>query len=197
MRACRRCVEAGFPVRGPAVFSGPATARVMLIGQAPAEIDLRSGSRPWSGSGGRRLMGWLEQAGFDQERFRTEQYMAALTRCFPGKAPGGRGDRAPGRAERALCAPYLQREIELIRPRLIIAVGSLAIAHFLGAGTLAERVGRAQESLPQVPNLREAWVLPLPHPSGASLWLNEPAHQARVAQALQRLAELRVNLNLE
>jgi uracil-DNA glycosylase len=194
MRACRRCIEAGYAVQGPAVFSGPATAQVMIIGQAPAQIDLQHGSRPWSGAGGRRLMGWLARAGFSEDDLRQKQYMAALTRCFPGKHPSGRGDRAPTPAERRLCAPYLERELSLIRPRLIIAVGKLAIERFLGAGGLAGRVGQVYRV--DVGELAGVWVAPLPHPSGASLWLNRPQNLALVEQALARLAQVRHDLGL-
>lgn len=202
MRRCRRCMEAGFPVQGPAVFSGPASAQIMLIGQAPARVDIEQGSRPWSGAGGRRLMGWLVEAGFDEDAFRRSQYMAALTRCFPGKHPNGRGDRAPTRAERELCAPYLARELELIRPKLIIAVGRMAIEHFLGRGRLAKLIGNvypldrsAWERLGvNIPSL--TWVVPLPHPSGASLWLNRPENHALVQRAVEQLEKLRVSLRL-
>lgn len=195
MRQCRRCQDAGFPVVGPAVFWGRATARLMLVGQAPAQADLQHGSRPWMGPAGRRLMGWLGRAGLPEETLRAEAYMAALTRCFPGKAPGGRGDRAPGRIERQLCAPYLEREIALLQPRLIVAIGQMAIAHFLGAGALSERIGQAYAPAAGRP-AETAWILPLPHPSGASLWLNQPANQTLVEGALARLAALRQELGI-
>jgi uracil-DNA glycosylase len=202
MRPCRRCVDAGFAVEGPAVFSGAASARIMIIGQAPAQIDLRHGSQPWSGTGGRRLMTWLAQAGLEEAALRRNHYMAALTRCFPGRLANGRGDRAPSKAEMRLCAPYLVRELEIIRPQLIVAVGKMAIEHFLGPGTLSERIGRDYRpdagasiqigaALPP-----ETRLLPLPHPSGASLWLNQPENMSLVERALQRLAQLKTELSL-
>jgi uracil-DNA glycosylase len=195
MRGCRRCQAAGFAATGPAVFWGTAEARWMLVGQAPAAADLQHDSRPWTGPAGRRLMGWLARAGMEERAVRAEAYLCALTRCYPGKAAGGRGDRAPGRIERELCAPYLAREIALLEPRLIVAIGQMAIAHFLGAGALAERIGRAYAPAAGRP-APLAWIVPLPHPSGASLWLNQPANQALVERALGRLAELKAELGI-
>lgn len=197
MRACRLCEENGFPVQGPAVFSGPASAHMMWVGQAPARIDIDQGSLPWSGAGGRRLMSWMVCAGFDEETLRETQYLTALTRCFPGKHPSGKGDRPPGRMEQKLCIPYLAREIALIRPKVIVTVGGMAATRFLGKRSLIELVGaahrpdaRAVEGLGS-DSLAGIWILPLPHPSGASLWLNKPAHLALVDDALDQLSRLR------
>lgn len=202
MRRCRRCQENGFPVEGPAVFSGPASARILLVGQAPARVDLDHGSQPWSGTGGRRLMAWLTSAGFEEDAFRQSQYLAALTRCFPGKQDSGRGDRPPSRAEQALCLPCLAREIEIIQPRTIITVGRMAAERFLGQKRLTELVGDAHTpnsaaiqavGVEAIPGFQ---ILPLPHPSGASLWLNTPSHRAMVDRALARLSDLRQTLDL-
>ena len=196
MRACRLCEESGFPVQGPAVFSGPASAGIMLVGQAPARIDLERGHLPWSGTGGRRLISWLTRAGFDEPMLREKQYLAALTRCFPGKHSSGKGDRPPTRAEQKLCLPYLAREIELVKPKIIVTVGGMAATRFLGKRSLTDLVGEAHrpdaqairplESAP----LSDTWIVPLPHPSGASLWLNKPAHLALVEKALEQLSRL-------
>jgi len=202
MRRCRRCIEAGFPVQGPAVFSGPAAAPILLIGQAPAQMDLNHGSRPWSGAGGKRLLGWLAEAGFEEPALRRTAYMAALTRCFPGKQANGRGDRAPTRAEQALCFPYLQRELELIVPKVIVLIGGLAIARFLGPAKLSDVIGRAYPCDAAVQRRlgvrlpAEPILIPLPHPSGASLWLNQPANQTLVGEALACLAALRPTLSI-
>ena len=195
MRACRRCAEAGFAAAGPAVFWGDAAARWMLVGQAPAAADLQHESRPWTGPAGRRLMGWLARAGLEENAVRAGAYLCALTRCYPGKGAGGRGDRVPGRIERQFCAPYLAREIALLQPRLIVAVGQMAIAHFLGPGALAGRIGQAFAPAPGRP-APTAWIVPLPHPSGASLWLNQPANQALVERALGQLQALQSSLVL-
>lgn len=189
MRACRRCLEAGYPITPGAVFSGPATARVMVVGQAPGITEAEVG-RPFNGPSGRRLFRWLAEAGWDEETFRATQYMTAVTKCYPGKARGGKGDRVPTRAEQKLCAPFLEEELRLVRPALIVPVGGLAVRRFLGPVRLAEVVGTCLRD----PEGR--WIVPLPHPSGASLWLNRPENRERVERAIGHLRRLREELGI-
>jgi uracil-DNA glycosylase len=188
MRACRRCLEAGYPISPGAVFSGPASARVMVVGQAPGVTETEVG-RPFNGSSGRRLFGWLSEAGWPEPAFRATQYLSAVTKCYPGKAgagKAGKGDRVPTRAEQALCAPFLARELALVRPRLLLPVGGLAVRRFLGrrAARLGDVVGDAFEEPDGL------WIVPLPHPSGASLWLNRPENRERVDRALEHVRRL-------
>jgi uracil-DNA glycosylase len=183
MRDCRRCLDAGYPVTPRAVFAGPATADVMIVGQAPGITEPQAG-RPFNGPAGRRLFRWLAQAGWEEEAFRATQYMTAVAKCYPGKAAGGKGDRVPTRAEQRLCAPFLERELALVRPRIVVPVGGLAVRRFLGPVRLAEAVGNV------VRDEAGRWIIPLPHPSGASLWLNRLANRERVAQALAHLQRL-------
>jgi uracil-DNA glycosylase len=183
VRACRRCLEGGHAITPGAVFSGPVTATVMIVGQAPGSTEAQVG-RPFNGPAGRRLFRWLAQAGWEEAVFRATQYMTAVTRCYPGKGSGGQGDRVPTRAEQELCAPYLAHELALVRPRVIVPVGGLAVRRFLGPLQLAEVVGEA------IRDEEGHWIVPLPHPSGASLWLNRPENQKRVAQALAHLRRM-------
>ncbi len=200
MRTCRRCQEAGFAVQGPAVFAGSERAQVMVIGQAPAAADLRAGSVPWSGAAGRRLRSWLAQAGWDASELDERCYFTALTRCYPGRQAGGHGDRPPTAREIDLCSPYLQRELDLIQPRLIILVGKMAVAYFIGPGTLADYVGKAYRAgeltgRPAYFRLPDhVWLVPLPHPSGASVWTNLPANREKVEQAIAVLRSLRASV---
>jgi len=182
MQSCRRCLDAGYPIAPGAVFSGPAAAGVMIVGQAPGVTETQIG-RPFNGQSGRRLFRWLAQAGWEETEFRATQYITAVTKCYPGKTSGGKGkgDRVPTRAEQKLCAPFLERELALVRPRLLIPVGGLAIRRFLGSVKLAQVVGQA------IQGEADCWIVPLPHPSGASLWLNRPENQERVTQALAHL----------
>lgn len=184
MRACRRCLEAGFSITPGAIFSGSASARVMIVGQAPGVTEVEA-QRPFNASSGRRLFQWLAEAGWDEDDFRATQYMTAITKCYPGKSPGGKGDRAPSRAEQKLCAPFLERELAQVAPEIIIPVGGLAIRRFLGQVKLVDAVGTT------VQDEGGRWIVPLPHPSGASLWLNKPAHQALVQRAIGHLHEMR------
>jgi len=184
MRACRRCLEAGYAITPGAVFSGPAPAPLMLVGQAPGITEAKVG-RPFNASAGRRLFQWLAEAGFNEAAFRADYHMTAVTKCYPGRHPRGKGDRKPSCAEQRLCRPFLDRELALVRPRLLLAVGGLAIETLLGRSIrLEEAVGRVFE-------VDGRWVLPLPHSSGASLWTNLPDNQLRLRQALALLRDMR------
>ena len=185
MRACTRCLEAGYQIAPGAVFSGPASARVMVVGQAPGVTESEVG-RPFNASSGRRLFAWLAQAGWEETAFRRTQYMTAVTKCYPGKS--GKGDRVPSRAEQKLCAPFLERELALVQPALLLPVGGLAVRLYLrpllGAGgtkRLGDVIGR---SFVDQAGRR---IVPLPHPSGASLWLNRPENRALVDRALEHV----------
>lgn len=191
IQGCRRCVDAGYlaeanPVAG---YRGRVTDRVMVIGQAPGHLSVERGL-PFSGPGGRILQSWLVRAGFAPEDFRQRVYISALTRCDPGPNLRGTGDRKPSPAEVALCRPFLIRELELVRPHIILLVGGMAIAVFLGPRRLEDVIGSGFEQA-------GIHLLPLPHPSGVSRWLNAPEHQALLGRALDLLSTWRVALDKE
>jgi len=157
----------------------------MTVGQAPGRHEAEVTHQPFSGPAGRRLFRWLARAGFEEESFRATQAMLAITRCYPGPHPGGRGDRVPSRVEQELCAVWLERELALINPRVIIPVGGLAVRRFLGnAHSMTAMIGERFEQDGRV-------VVPLPHPSGASQWFHAPENKVRLDRALEHLAELR------
>lgn len=183
IRNCRRCAEHGFPVQPGAVVSGAATARIMVVGQAPS-MPSASAGRPFSGRGGRTLFRWLAEAGWDEETFRATQYFTAVTKCFPGRTPDGRGDRVPTSLERELCRPFLERELALLRPALVVTLGRVAAEWFLGEVRLDDVVGEVWQ------DAEGRLVLPLPHPSGRNRWLNDPANRERLRQALAHLRRL-------
>ena len=192
-RACHRCVDAGYIERANPVFSGHAGQRILLVGQAPGPVETDQ-TRPFAGRAGRELMRWMTRAGFAGEAdVRERIYMTAMTTCFPGRRADGSGDRRPSAREVALCAPWLDAVLELLRPRLVITVGSLALGRFLPGRRLDDVVGSAytRTGAPLRGLRREAAVLPLPHPSGQSRWLNEPARLELLERALQTLARLR------
>ena len=184
MRACRRCREAGYSITPGAVFSGPASARLMIVGQAPGSSECET-KRPFDGPSGDRLFDWLAEAGWDEVSFRASQYMTAITKCYPGKSPNGKGDRAPTRAEQKLCAPFLERELALVQPEVIVPVGSMAVRRFLGPVRLTDVVGTI------INGDGDHLIVPLPHPSGVNLWLNRQENQERVMEALEHLEKLR------
>ena len=189
MQQCHRCQDAGYPISPGAVFSGAATAEVMIVGQAPGVTESQV-RRPFNGSAGRRLFSWLRDAGWPEDAFRATQYLTAVTKCYPGKSPGGKGDRVPTRVEQSLCASYLEWELALVQPRVLVPVGGLAIRRFLGPQPLARVVGMVSR------DAADRWIVPLPHPSGASLWLNQRENQERVARALAHLRRLCQQLGL-
>jgi uracil-DNA glycosylase len=165
------------------VFTDTVPARMVLVGQAPGIVEHESG-RPFSGRAGAELWRWMSRAGFaSDDEFRREVYITAVTRCFPGRSPGGGGDRRPSTGEIVNCSRWIDAELRLLRPDVILAVGQLAIGRFLGPGRLEDRVGRAFGDQPV--------VVPLPHPSGQSRWLNDLANRERLARALKLVSELR------
>ena len=128
VRACRKCVAAGYLEGARPIVAGRATDRVMIVGQAPGAVELEAG-RPFAGRSGGVLRDWLARAGIDDEHL---PYRTAITKCYPGKHPSGAGDRRPSPAEIALCAPWLDAELALLRPRVLLLLGRLAIDRFWG-----------------------------------------------------------------
>jgi uracil-DNA glycosylase len=180
LAACRRCGHD--PIVRP-ILSAARTPRVMLVGQAPGRVEI-SAQRPFSGRAGRTLFRWLEEAGIDEASFRDEVYIAAVTRCYPGPSASGRGDRVPSPREQALCGEWLDAELEMIRPALLIPVGRLAIGRFLGDAPLNELIGRAHD----VEHAGgHSLAVPLPHPSGASSWIHAAGHRELLERALKLL----------
>jgi uracil-DNA glycosylase len=175
-RRCRACAEAGYPLESPPVFEGRPGQRAYILGQAPGWVE-GAERRPWRGRAGRTLRAWLD---LDEDRFYATFYCASVTRCDPGRARSGRGDRTPTPHEQALCAFWREWELALLRPALILTVGGLALRRLLGPGSLTEAVGTTRMH-------GEATVVPLPHPSGASGWLNEAANRERLDAALEHV----------
>jgi uracil-DNA glycosylase len=185
---CRLCQEQGYIVQAHPLVNGRPGDRVMVIGQAPGHRSVACG-RSFSGPGGSILQHWLERAGFPPGYLHEHTYLSSLTRCDPGRNPRGDGDRRPSPAELALCRPYLEAELRLLQPRVVLLVGSMAIQAFCGETRLEEIVGTSREHAGML-------LLPLPHPSGVSRWLLTPDHQALLQQALTLLADWRVRYRL-
>jgi uracil-DNA glycosylase len=179
--ACRRCPGMHHPV----VVGRPVRSRILLVGQAPGVKEPVLG-RPFAWTAGKTLFKWLQSAlDWSEDEARERIYFAAVCRCFPGKNPKG-GDRVPDEAEIANCSAWLRREFELLEPRLVIAVGKLAIAQFHPFALLSEVVGRV---LPIRYAGRACDLLPLPHPSGASTWHRTEPGRTLLAQSLALLRE--------
>ena len=156
----------------------------MLVGQAPGPTE-RVSRRPFDGRAGKELDRWMLRAGFaSAQEFRRLTYIAALMRCFPGRNATGTGDLRPPPAAVAGCAHWLDAELRILKPRVLLPVGQMAINRFLGPGPLEGRVGMRFGERPV--------IVPLPHPSGTSRWLNDSENRQRLAAALLLIADLRL-----
>lgn len=176
---CRRCPR----MQSAPVIGNPVISRVLLVGQAPGPKEPGIG-KPFAWTAGKMLFKWFAQIGLDEEAFRGRVYMAAVCRCFPGKQPGG-GDRVPDTDEIENCSGWLDAELAILRPKLVIAVGKLAIRRFMPIDKLDEAVG----SLHRVQyNGITFDFAPLPHPSGASTWQHVQPGKTLLPRALALIA---------
>jgi len=179
LRECRDCSE----MIGPVVTGLPVISPVLLIGQAPGVREGPAG-KPFAWTAGKTMFGWFASLGLTEEQFRDRVYMAAVCRCFPGKAKGG-GDRVPSADEIARCSRHLAREVELLRPRLVIPVGKLAIAQVVpDANQLVDVVGAPRRG--ELAGVAFD-VIALPHPSGASTWHRMEPGKTLLARALSEI----------
>jgi len=152
-------------MKGPPVHGRPVASPVLLVGQAPGAREIELGW-PFAWTAGKTLFRWLAEIGMDETTVRRTVYLSAVCRCFPGKNRGS-GDRVPDFDEIGRCAHWLDSEIDLLRPALILPVGKLAISRFLRFKRLDEVVG---QTLGWTFGDSLADLIPLPHPSGASVW---------------------------
>ncbi len=180
LRGCTLCPRMHRPsVSGKAVLS-----KVLLVGQAPGNKEPIMG-RPFAWTAGKTLFRWFESAcGVDEATFRESVYMAAVCRCFPGRNPAG-GDRVPDAAEIANCSRWLQTELDILKPDLVLPVGKLAITQFMEFEKLSEIIGR---SFSVEYGGHSFDLIPLPHPSGASTWHRMEPGKTLLAEALRLIA---------
>ena len=177
--SCRTCPN----VIGTPVTGAVRGAKVLLVGQAPGPKEVVE-KRPFAYTAGKKLFQWFVSLGVSEEEFRERVYIAAVIRCFPGKDPSG-GDRVPSPPEIAACGAHLDAELQLLKPKLVIAVGTLAAQQLIGESQLKNVVGRIHRAARAgVPF--EAIVLP--HPSGRSTWLNKAENAALLAESLKLLS---------
>lgn len=181
VRACDACPE----MVGPVVVGPPVMSRVMLIGQAPGPHEGELG-RPFAWTAGKTMFGWFQTIGLTEEAFRAQVFMAAVCRCFPGKASGG-GDRVPSADEIARCSKHLHAELRMLKPQLVIPVGKLAIAQ------LDPEIDKLTEVIGVTRRHELAGVtfdsIALPHPSGASTWHRTEPGKSLLDKALGLIAQ--------
>jgi uracil-DNA glycosylase len=170
---------------GPVVTGEPVLSPVILIGQAPGIKEGPAG-KPFAWTAGKTMFGWFSEIGLDEASFRSRVYMAAVCRCFPGKAAGG-GDRVPSAEEVASCSRHLRAEVKLLTPRLVIPVGKLAIEQlFPEIEKLTEIIGTTREATLAGHTFD---VIALPHPSGASTWHRTEPGKTLLVRALSKIAQ--------
>ncbi|MDB6149670.1 MAG: Uracil-DNA glycosylase superfamily [Chthoniobacter sp.] len=181
LRSCTICPK----MHRPAVSGGAVVSRVMSVGQAPGNKEPLLG-RPFAWTAGKTLFGWFQRTcGVSEDEFRASVYMAAVCRCFPGKSLNGGGDRVPDAQEIVNCSRWLEAEIALLRPDLVIPIGKLAITQFIAFDKLTDIIGK---QMPVVYRGHRFDVIPLPHPSGASPWHRMEPGKTLLDQALRRIA---------
>jgi uracil-DNA glycosylase len=179
LRACARCPS----MHKPVVTGGPVASKVLLIGQAPGDKEPVLG-RPFAWTAGKQLFKWFAPLGLDEQQFRARVYMAAVCRCFPGKNPKG-GDRVPSPDEIANCATWLQAELDILTPDLLLPIGRLAIEQFLPPRPLVDQIGQVHK---WTHKKRTLDIIPLPHPSGASTWPRTEPGRTLTTRALCLIA---------
>lgn len=183
-RALEGCRACGLAADIVPIISRATSPKAMLVGQAPGKVEA-AGGRPFAGRAGKTLFRWFERAGVDEATARRRIYIAAVTRCFPGPSPSGRGDRVPSNDEQHACARWLDAELDIIRPKLLIPVGRLAMQRFLPNLPLDQLIGRAHEVEHRA---GRSIVIPLPHPSGASSWVHQGDHPRLLDTALSLIS---------
>lgn len=176
---CTRCPD----MTGPVIMGRPVASKILQIGQAPGPYEGKIG-QPFAWTAGKTLFKWYATLGVTEEQFRSKVYMAAVCRCFPGKNPNG-GDRVPNRDEIASCGEWMRKEVEILKPELIIPVGKLAIVQMLHAARLDDVIGKVH----RVSYFgHETDAIPLPHPSGLSTWFKVEPGKTLLGRALALIA---------
>ncbi|MCH9697772.1 MAG: uracil-DNA glycosylase family protein [Gammaproteobacteria bacterium] len=178
LASCQQCPK----MTGPVIIGHPVVTDILQLGQAPGIHEAKTG-RPFSWTAGKTLFKWYQQIGVDEHQFRSNVYMAAVCRCFPGKHPK-HGDRVPDKTEITTCEQWLDTELELLKPKLIIPVGKLAMTRLMSVDKLKDVVGKTHRL-----RFRNQFidVIPLPHPSGASTWHNMEPGKTLLQDALAEI----------
>jgi uracil-DNA glycosylase len=177
---CHLCPEMIQPV----IIGQAVASEILLIGQAPGDKEGGLG-RPFAWTAGKTLFKWFESIGVVEQNFRKQVYMSAVCRCFPGKNPKG-GDRVPSKKEIEICSQWINKEIDLLQPKLILPVGKLAISQYLEVNKLVDVIGKKFRT--SVYGF-DVDIIPLPHPSGASTWHRSSPGKELLEQALILLSE--------
>lgn len=170
IRECKKCFHLK---NSKPVFSPVINSKVLIIGQAPGRKENEL-NIPFIGQAGKKLFSWFQEIGFSEEKIRKNFYISQVIKCYLG------GNRMPKMMELKNCLPYLYSEIEFLKPKLIIPIGSLAIKTILGEKRIDETIGKTFQ-------WKDSLIIPLPHPSGANVWLNRKENQKKLKRALRKI----------
>jgi DNA polymerase len=135
---CTKCAHLASS-RTQTVFGvGNPNAEIMFIGEAPGADEDQQGE-PFVGRAGQLLTKIIKAMGFARE----DVYIANILKCRPDMPAGSFGNRAPTPAEMQMCRPYLVDQIDIIQPKVLVALGAVAVEGLLGSrGTMRELRGR-------------------------------------------------------
>jgi DNA polymerase len=160
---CTKCAHLASS-RTQTVFGvGNPDAEIMFIGEAPGADEDRQGE-PFVGRAGQLLTKIIKAMGFSRE----DVYIANILKCRPNMPAGSFGNRAPTPAEMQTCRPYLIEQIDIIQPKVLVALGAVAVEGLLGAsGTMRELRGRwhSYNGMPLMITYHPAYLLRNQSPS--------------------------------
>ena len=170
---CQRCQLGKMRTRA-VPGEGPPDARIMFIGEAPGFHEDRQG-RPFVGAAGKFLDELLASIGLKRE----EVFIANVIKCRPP------GNRDPRPEEIAACRPYLDRQIELIKPRIIVTLGRFSMARYFPGESITRIHGQPRRD-------RGVIYYPMFHPAAA---LHQPRWRSLIEQDMKRIPELLAELD--
>ncbi|MCS7250456.1 MAG: uracil-DNA glycosylase family protein [candidate division WOR-3 bacterium] len=170
IKKCKKCSHLKNP---KPIFSPIKNSKVLIIGQAPGKKEKELGL-PFVGPAGKKLFSWFQKIGFTEKNIRKNLYITQVIKCYL------ESNRLPKAIELKNCLPYLYSEIELLKPKIIIPIGILAIKTILGKKKIDEVIGK-------VFKWKNSLIIPLPHPSGANVWLNKKENQRKIKKALKEI----------
>ena len=160
---CTKCAQLASS-RTQTVFGvGNPDAEIMFIGEAPGADEDQQGE-PFVGRAGQLLTKIIKAMGFARE----DVYIANILKCRPNMPAGSFGNRAPTPAEMQTCRPYLIEQIDIIQPKVLVALGAVAVEGLLGArGTMRELRGRwhSYNGMPLMITYHPAYLLRNQSPS--------------------------------
>jgi len=161
---CRKCGL--YSTRtNPVVGEGNPKAKIMFVGEAPGFNEDRMG-RPFCGAAGRVLDELLESIGIKRE----DVYISNLLKCRPP------GNRDPQKEEISACSPYLERQIEIIKPKIICPLGRYSMRFLMekyGLKDKIEPISRIHGRVFEISSLfQEIKIIPLYHPAVATYNIN-------------------------